>query len=73
MDKLPTESDSPTAGADIDAVGAISSKPPDTTVSAGAAERIICFRLSTIRNSIIIVLLIAGAIGLYLFKKRKGK
>lgn len=75
-DRLPHESDSPTTGADIDAIGAISSKPPDATVSAGAdikADRIICFRLSTVRNFLLIVLLIAGAIGVYLFKRRKGK
>ncbi len=77
VDRLPHESEFPTAGADIDAVGAISSKLPDATVSAVAdinADRIICFRLSTIRNLLIIVLLIAGAIGvMYLFKRRKGK
>lgn len=75
-DRLPHESDSPTTGADIDAIGAISSKPPDATVSAGAdikADRIICFRLSTVRNFLLIVLLITGAIGVYLFKRRKGK
>ncbi|HMB45777.1 MAG TPA: hypothetical protein VKL21_08145 [Candidatus Methanoperedens sp.] len=88
-DRLPHESDSPTAGADIDAIGAISSNTkvqaeadtgaisPDTTVPAGAdinADRIICFRLSTIRNFLIIALSIAGLIGLmYLFKRRKGK
>jgi hypothetical protein len=73
-DRLPHESDSPTAGADIDAVGAISS---NIKVQAGAdinADRIICFRLSTIRNFLIIALSIAGLIGLmYLFKRRKGK
>jgi hypothetical protein len=85
VDRLPHESDSPTAGADIDAVGAISSNAtvqtvavspgaPDTTAIADInADKIICFRQSTIRNSLIIVLLIAGLIGLYLFKRRKGK
>jgi len=89
VDRLPHESDSPTAGADIDAVGAVSSnaavqtkadvtvspEATDTTVPAVAdinADRFICFRLSSIRNFLIIALLIAGAIGLYLFKKRKG-
>ncbi|MCX9080932.1 MAG: hypothetical protein OIN83_01915 [Candidatus Methanoperedens sp.] len=85
VDRLPHESDSPTAGADIDAVGAVSSnaaiqadvavspEAPDTTMVPDInAERIICFRLSSIRNFIIIALLIAGAIGLYLIKRRKG-
>jgi hypothetical protein len=81
VDRLPHESDSPTAGADIDAVGAISSDAQaggaiSSNTTAGAdinADRIICFRLSTIRNFLIIALLIAGAIGLYLFKRRKAK
>ena len=81
VDRLPHESDSPTAGADIDAVGAISSDAQaggaiSSNTTAGAdinADRIICFRLSTIRNFLIIALLIAGAIGLYLFKRRKGQ
>lgn len=87
VDKLPHESDSPTAGADIDAVGAVSSNaavqtvtdvavspeaPETTIVSDLNTDRIICFRLSSIRNFIIIALLIAGAIGLYLIKRRKG-
>lgn len=86
VDRLPHESESPTAGADIDAVGAISSNPitqatvavspeaPETTaVADNNADRFICFRLSSIRNFLIIALLIAGAIGLYLFKRRKGQ
>jgi len=89
IDKLPHESDSPSAGADMDAVGAINSNVAvQTETDAGAvspeatettavadinADRFICFRLSSIRNFLIIALLIAGAIGLYLFKRRKGK
>jgi len=77
VDRLPHESDSPTAGADIDAVGAISSELPDTTVPSGAdnnADRVICVRLSTVRTFLIIALSIAGVIGLmFLFKRRKGK
>jgi len=85
MDRLPHESDSPTTGADIDAVGAVSSnaalqtdvavspEAPDTTIVPDInVDRIICFRLSSIRNFIIIALLIAGVIGLYLYKRRKG-
>ncbi|PWB52153.1 MAG: hypothetical protein C3F06_09040 [Candidatus Methanoperedenaceae archaeon] len=81
VDRLPHESDSPTAGADIDAVGSISSNPitqatvavsPEAAAADNNADRFICFRLSSIRNSLIIGLLIAGAIGLYLFKRRKG-
>lgn len=83
VDRLPNESDSPTAGADIDAVGAVSSNPITQAVSPEASEttavadinadRFICFRLSSIRNFLIIALLIAGAIGLYLYKRRKGQ
>ncbi len=77
VDRLPHESDSPSAGADIDAVGAISSNRLDTTVPAEADNDtvgVIISKLPTVTAFLIITLSITGLLGLmFLFKRRAGK
>jgi hypothetical protein len=74
VDRLPHESDSPSAGADIDAIGAISSELPDTTLRSEPFGAIYS-RLSDKKSqAFLITALFACLIGLiYLFKRRKGK
>ena len=73
VDRLPHESDTPTEGADIDAVGATSSKPPAPEgIDEGALEAISSM-LPTIITFLILALVIAGVIGfVLLFKRRKA-
>jgi len=71
VDRLPHESDTPTAGADIDAVGAMSSKPPvPEGIDAGAVGAI-SSKLPTLTVFLILALVIAGVGLMLLFKRRK--
>jgi len=71
VDRLPHESDTPTAGADIDAVGAISSKPPVPNGTDIGAVGAISSKLPTVTAFLIIALIIAGVGLMLLFKRRK--